>query len=153
MKEESNTVVLRRLTRLGVASFLALSLNAAALGQNENPLGYSIATPRPINPAEGTTTPSAQAAQQQNPYLGSVPGKNTGHRIELTLKLALERGLQYNLGLVESTQSSADVHAERLRSLSALLPQLSADARSIAAFKSESFGGVQFTSITKGDYT
>ena len=129
MSKKANGVVPVGLGVHGAACVLAFFVTPLAMGQNSNPLGYSIATPRPISPAEGTTTPSAQAAQQQNPYLGSVPGKNTGSRINLTLKLALDRGLQYNLGLVESTQSSADVHAERLRALSALLPQLSADAR------------------------
>jgi hypothetical protein len=112
---------------LGAASILAST--AVASGQSLNPLGYSVATPRPINPAEDTTTPSAQAAQRQNPYLGSVPSKNTGTTIELSLRRAIDRGLRYNLGLIESNQASADVHAERLRALSALLPQLSADAR------------------------
>jgi outer membrane protein TolC len=100
-----------------------------ASAQAPGPLGYSVVTPRPINPAEGTTTPSAQATQRQNPYLGSVPLKNTGARIELSLKSAIDLGLRYNLGLIESNQASADVRSERLRALSALLPQLSADAR------------------------
>ena len=98
-------------------------------GQSLDPLGYSVATPRPISPAEGTTTPSAQATQRQNPYLGSVPSKNTGTKLELSLKGAIERGLRYNLGLIESNQASADVRSERLRALSALLPQLSATAQ------------------------
>ena len=42
---------------------------------------------------------------------------------------AIERGLRYNLGLIEANQASAEVRAERMRALSALLPQLSADAR------------------------
>src|SRR5258707_3530088 len=108
---------------------LALAFGLTAWGQTQGPLGYSVATPRPISPAEGTTTPSAQAAQRQNPYLGSVTSKNTGTRIELSLKPALERGLRYNLGLIESNQASADVRAERLRALSALLPQLTAQGR------------------------
>jgi hypothetical protein len=33
----------------------------------------SINTPRPINPASGTTNPSARATQNLNPYLGSTP--------------------------------------------------------------------------------
>ncbi len=33
----------------------------------------SIATPRTINPAANSTTPSSLAGQQQNPFLGSVP--------------------------------------------------------------------------------
>ena len=64
----------------------ALAFGLTAWGQTQGPLGYSVATPRPISPAEGTTTPSAQATQRQNPYLGSVPSKNTGTRIELSLK-------------------------------------------------------------------
>jgi outer membrane protein TolC len=89
---------------------------------------YSIATPKPISPVEGTTTPSAQATQRQNPYLGSVPAKSTGTTIRLSLQDALARGLHYNLGLVESENGAADIHAERLRALSALLPQVSATA-------------------------
>ena len=106
-----------------------MTSSLVASGQTLGPLGYSVATPRPISPAEGTTTPSAQATQRQNPYLGSVPSKSTGTRIELSLKAALERGLRYNLGLIESSQASADARAERLRALSALLPQLAAQGR------------------------
>src|ERR1700722_8317973 len=95
----------------------------------QNPLGYSVATPRPINPAEGTTTPSASAAQGQNPFLGSVPAAPSGGTIELSLAGAIQRGLRYNLGLVESNHASADARGERLRALSLLLPQISARAR------------------------
>lgn len=108
---------------------LMFAVTAVAWAQNPNPLSYSISTPRPISPAEGTTTPSAQATQRQNPYLGSVPSKNTGTKIELSLGSAIERGLRYNLGLIEANQASADVRSDRLRALSALLPQLSGDAR------------------------
>jgi hypothetical protein len=94
-----------------------------------DPRSYSVSTPRPINPAAGTTNPSAQATQGQNPYLGSVPTRNTGTVIELSLQGAIARGMRYNLGLVESNQASADVRAERLRALSALLPQVSARAK------------------------
>ena len=117
----------RELRALRLVFCLAFSL--VAWGQPQGPLGYSVATPRPINPAEGTTTPSAQATQRQNPYLGSVPSKNTGTRIELSLRTAIERGLRYNLGLVEANQTRADVRAERLRALSTLLPQLAAQGR------------------------
>jgi outer membrane protein TolC len=104
---------------------------AVAWGQTipADPLSFSVATPRPINPAESTTNPSARATQSQNPYLGSVPTKADGTTIELSLQGAIERGLHYNLGLVESNQASADVHADRMRALAALLPQLEARAR------------------------
>lgn len=76
-----------------------------ATAQN-GPQSYSIATPRPINPAESTTNPSAQATQAQNPYLGSVPAKATGAVLELSLAGAIDRGLRYNLGLVESEREA-----------------------------------------------
>jgi outer membrane protein TolC len=114
-----------------------IGTGVAAWGQSPDALGYSVATPRPISPAEGTTNPSAQATQSQNPYLGSVPSENTGTRIELTLKNAIDRGLRFNLGLIESSQASASVRAERLRALSALLPQVSADGQQ--AYESISF--------------
>jgi outer membrane protein TolC len=118
---------MKKKTALSVA-VLVMS-GAVVWGQTSNPLAYSVATPRPISPAEGTTTPSAQATQRQNPYLGSVPSKNTGAKIELSLRGAIERGLRYNLGMIEANQASADVRAERLRALSVLLPQLSANGR------------------------
>jgi outer membrane protein TolC len=113
----------------GLGAMFILAAATVVSGQSLNPLGYSVITPRPISPAEGTTTPSAQATQRQNPYLGSVTSKNTGTKIELSLKSAIERGVRYNLGLIEANQASADVRSERLRALAALLPQLSADGR------------------------
>jgi outer membrane protein TolC len=117
--------------------FVAMTSLTTCWGQTPNAVGYSVATPRPISPAEGTTNPSAQATQSQNPYLGSVPSKNTGTRIELSLKSAIARGLRYNLGLIESVQASADVRSERLRALAALLPQLSVYGRQ--AYESVSY--------------
>jgi outer membrane protein TolC len=122
---------------LGVVLLLSASLAASGQTVQPDPLGYSIATPRPINPAQNTTNPSAQATQGQNPYLGSVPGKVTGTTIRLSMQDAIERGLRYNLGLVESNQANADVRAARLRALAALLPQVSAVGQQ--AFESISF--------------
>ena len=81
-----------------------------------NSAGYSISTPRPINPAASTTNPSALATQGQNPYLGSAPiGKVTDEVIPISLREAVDRGLRYNLGLIESNQATAEVRAQRLR--------------------------------------
>jgi outer membrane protein TolC len=91
-----------------------------------DPAGYSISTPRPINPAASTTNPSALATQGQNPYLGSTPvGKATDQELSLSLQEAVNRGLRFNLGLIESSQATAEVRAQRLRALSTLLPNLS----------------------------
>jgi outer membrane protein TolC len=94
-----------------------------------DPAAYSISTPRPINPAASTTNPSALATQGQNPYLGSTPvGKATDQELSLSLQEAVNRGLRFNLGLIESSQATAEVRAQRLRALSALLPNLSVKA-------------------------
>src|SRR6266436_5388810 len=131
----------RRAQSKAAGTVLLLASGLIASAQSQGPLGYSVTTPRPISPAEGTTTPSAQASQRQNPYLGSVPSKNTGTRIELSLKGAIERGLRYNLGLIESNQAGAGAHAERLRALSALLPLLSANGRQ--AFERVSYKAIR----------
>ena len=123
---------MRKRAQIGLMALLAsIAMTAFAQTGPLAPSSYSIATPRPVNPAEGTTTPSAQAAQQQNPYLGSVPSKATGTTIQLSLADAIARGLRYNLGLIESTQASTDVRASRLRALSALLPQIEANGRQV----------------------
>lgn len=94
-----------------------------------DPLSYSLATPRPIDPAAGTTNPSAAATQSLNPYLGSVTdGKVVEGEIKLTLRDAIDRGLRFNLGLIENTQADAATRAQRERALAALLPQISARA-------------------------
>ena len=67
------------------------------------------------------------AGQAQNPFLGSVPtGQATASTLDLSLKDAFERALKYNLGVIESGQNTRAAHAVRLRSLNALLPELSA---------------------------
>jgi outer membrane protein TolC len=107
----------------------------------QDPLSYAIATPRPINPAAGSTNPSALATQSLNPYLGSIPGgKLVPGEIKLTLHDAIRRGLEFNLGLVESNQADAAVQAERARAFSALLPQISARA-------AQSFEQISLSSI------
>ncbi len=118
-----------QMAALGALAAYAACAVVSAQSVSSDPLRFSIATPRPINPAESTTNPSAQATQLQNPYLGSVPSKATGTTIQLSLQGAIERGLRYNLGVVESNQGAADVRAARLRALAALLPQLEARGR------------------------
>src|SRR5215472_13802102 len=72
------------------------------------------------------TTGSA-VGQPQSPFVGSVPtGQATGQALDLSLKEAFARALQYNLGVVESNQDTRAAHAVRLHNLNALLPDLSA---------------------------
>lgn len=87
----------------------------------------SITTPRTINPAANSTTPSSLAGQQQNPFLGSVPsGPVTAIPIELSLEDAISRGLRFNLGVIENQATLRQAQAQRLRALSSMLPNVSA---------------------------
>jgi outer membrane protein TolC len=62
---------------------------------------------------------------QQTSFQGSVPtGVASPTPLSLTLRDAIDRGLRTNLGLLLSGQASETARGERLRSLSALLPQV-----------------------------
>jgi len=90
----------------------------------------SIATPRTINPASNSNTPSSLAGQQQNPFLGSVPtGQATADPIDLSLQEAVGRGLRFNLGVIENQASLNQAQAQRLRALSSMLPNVGALVR------------------------
>jgi outer membrane protein TolC len=116
--------------QLGLGMTLLLGSRAAGQSNPSNPLDYSVSTPRPINPAGDSTNPSARATQTLNPYLGSVPdARITAGEMKLSLSEAIERGLRFNLGLIDSTQADATARAQRERALSALLPQISARAQ------------------------
>lgn len=68
---------------------------------------------------------SAALLGQESPFQGSVPaGTVSQSPIPLTLHDAIARGLQTNLGLLVSSSASEAVRGERLRALSALLPQV-----------------------------
>jgi outer membrane protein TolC len=62
---------------------------------------------------------------QPNQFQGSVPaGTASPAPLSLTLRDALDRGLRNNLGLLISGSASEIARGERLRALSALLPQV-----------------------------
>lgn len=69
----------------------------------------------------------APAPPPSSPFLGSVPPKGdvTSQPLPLTLKDAVERALQHNLGLLLQEQTAEVARGERWRALSALLPNLS----------------------------
>ena len=68
---------------------------------------------------------SVLAAQQGTPFQGSVP-TGTVSPTPLALKLddAIRRGLRTNLGLIDRETANQTARAERIRALSALLPQV-----------------------------
>jgi outer membrane protein TolC len=67
----------------------------------------------------------SRIAGQQSPFLGSVPtGVPSATALALTLDDAIGRGLKANLGLLVSESANQSARGERLRTLSALVPQL-----------------------------
>ena len=112
---------------------------------SNSPLSNSMPTPRPFDPGTNTTNPSALAVQAQNPYLGSVPASPLVPGVlPLSLHEAVSRALRANLGLIDSEQDHAQSRAARIRALSVLLPQLSAEfSEAFADFPLTTIGGTK----------
>jgi outer membrane protein TolC len=112
----------KTLFRLSLSLLLAITLGSAASAQTAQP---------EINTGQMNEGSSADATAAeisgQSPFLGSVPtGKPTGTVIPLSINDAIEQGLKYNLGLIESDVGTRTSRAERLRALSRLLPNINA---------------------------
>jgi len=87
--------------------------NSASLQQSASP-----STTSSVNTINTTI-------QVQGAYQGSVPGSVTGNgTISLTLAEAIQRGLQYNLGALDSSASLKQARAQRLSALSQMLPNI-----------------------------
>src|SRR5215470_9699768 len=75
--------------------------------------------------------PVLAVAQTNQPSanFGSVPsGPASNEVLHLTLRDAINRAVRYNLGQIESGENARIVRGQRIRALSALLPQVSAGA-------------------------
>jgi len=76
-------------------------------------------------------TAGVVAAQTSQPSanFGSVPsGTATNEVLHLTLRDAINSAIRYNLGQIESAENARVARGQRLRALSALLPQVNAGA-------------------------
>ncbi len=94
----------------------AVSIGFAAQGAAQAPDATGLA---PLPTAESVIN------RNTNPYLGSIPqGTATGEFIDLTVVDALDRGLKYNLGIFLSKETTLEARADRLQTLSHLLPNL-----------------------------
>jgi outer membrane protein TolC len=72
---------------------------------------------------------AAAQTNQPSANFGSVPsGKATSEVLHLTLSDAISRAIRYNLGQIESGENARIARGQRLRALSALLPQVNAAA-------------------------
>jgi outer membrane protein TolC len=80
---------------------------------------------------------------------GSVPtGVATGEVMQLTLRDSINMALRYNLGAVESGESSRSARGQRLLALSHLLPQVSASAQENVSQYSMATLGLKLPSIS-----
>src|SRR5215469_4229597 len=83
-------------------------------------------------------------AQTNEPSVnfGSVPsGTATNEILHLTLRDAIDRAVRYNLGQIESGENARIARGQRLRGLSALLPQVSAGAaENVEQFSASTLG-------------
>jgi outer membrane protein TolC len=106
---------------LAVSVPVAGQAPAAGAGQS-----YGTGQMTAAGPAGGQApSGAASGTMPQSPFQGSVPsGQATGSTLPISLKDAFDRALKYNLGVIQSDQSTRSARAERLRYLSALLPTL-----------------------------
>jgi outer membrane protein TolC len=78
--------------------------------------------------AEAVPPPGAPSTGA-NPFSGSVPsGAVSSQPVVLTLSNAIERGLEHNLGVLTLEQQVENARGARWRSLSGMLPDVSAQA-------------------------
>jgi outer membrane protein TolC len=140
-----------RLARQKVCFTGILLVPALLMGQNtptttgmpSNPVSSSETSP---SPAASVSAAEQANANTQNPFLGSIPHRMNIH--ELSLKQALEFGLQYNLGLFLANQNERRVTSARLKSLSRLLPNIVAGLSDIEQqVNLEAFGFTNFAGI------
>ncbi len=97
------------------ALFLAVAPLSAQFGPQPG-------TSQPQAPAE---PPVVQSMPANSSFQGSVAqGQASATPLDLSLRDAIQRGLKFNLGVLNSTESSLNVRAQRLRTLSELLPNL-----------------------------
>jgi outer membrane protein TolC len=88
------------------------------------------------------TVPAPAQTNQSSVNVGSVPsGTATREVLHLTLRDAIHMALQYNLGGIEAGQNARIARGQRLRALSALLPQITAGtAENVQKFSAATLG-------------
>ena len=85
---------------------------------------------------------SVLTGQQNSPFQGSIPTGNVSST-PLALKLddAIQRGLRTNLGLLDRQTANQTARSERIRALSALMPQVTGTiAQSVQQLNLETLG-------------
>ena len=116
-----------RIMRCLALSMFLINTASAQVGSPTESQGAQAPTTAALNPPRPQPAVMPAVGQRQSLFQGSVPtGQATGTMLPLSLRDAIDRGLRYNLGLIESNQDTRAARAARLRSLNALLPNLTA---------------------------
>jgi outer membrane protein TolC len=131
---------------LGVPVIMAVFLGAALA---QRPGASSSAGPAAGASMVAGSAQATDLGSVQNPLMGGIPtGKPTGAVIPLSLSDALQRGLNYNLGILLSTESIGAARGTRILALSQLLPHVNAGVTEVqqqinlAAFGFQGFPGM-----------
>jgi len=114
---------------LGFA-FLWLMVSVSAAGQTSQPS------------AGQPSQSSAPQIIQSSANFGSIPsGTASKEVLHLTLRDAITMAVRYNLGQIESGENARIARGQRLRAMSALLPQVSAGAaENVSQFSAATLG-------------
>ena len=100
------------------------------------------------------TTASGTSVQVSGGYAGSVRGGNIPVGvITLTLHDAIQRGLAANLGPIAAGNASRAARAERIQALSALLPNIAANASNTVTQVNLAAYGFQFKAPANSDFS
>ena len=122
-REASKGIVRKMKCRIGAVFAAAAWLAAPAAAQQTSSYGGA-----PQSAQTGAGMGQMAGPQSTSPFLGSVPkGEVTAQPLRLSLKDAVQRALDNNLGLLLQEQTAEIARAARWRALSDLLPDVSAN--------------------------
>jgi outer membrane protein TolC len=94
------------------------------------PAGAQQLSGGPVSLGAGQSLDQLLPPSTPNPFSGSVPSATAQPGVlDLTVEDAIDRGLRYNLGIILSSQNTAQAKAARLKELSNLLPHLDGSLR------------------------
>jgi len=120
------------------------------LSGRTSPGGSVIATQTPIAGAGGGVETINPTVLVQGPYSGSLPSTKRPFVGPLTLRDALDRALDYNLGAVSLANVVRQARGQRAVARSALLPNLMADMTGLVQQINLASFGFRFTSPIPG---
>jgi len=121
-RNASKGIVRKMRCRIGAALATVLLAAVPAAAQQMSSYGGAPQTGQSGQAGQMTGPPST------SPFLGSVPkGEVTSQPLQLSLKDAVQRALENNLGLLLQEQTAEIARGARWRALSELLPNLSAN--------------------------